>query len=224
MVRVYNEEKVVKDTLENLYHTWYKNILVVNDGSTDDSKQILQEFWDKIILLHHFQNRWGGAALETWFEYLRRYSKTKYVCTFDADGQHNIDDLQNFISLLEKQQDIDIVLWSRFIQKTHTNVWFVRKMILKWGIIFTYFISNIKLTDSHNWYRVFRTPILNDIQLKMDDMSYASEMMDIIATKNLKFKEVPVNILYTEYSKAKWQKSINAVNIALKTIWYKFFK
>jgi hypothetical protein len=49
-------------------------------------------------------------------------------------------------------------------------------------------------------------------------------MMDIIATKNLKFKEVPVNILYTEYSKAKWQKSINAVNIALKTIWYKFFK
>jgi hypothetical protein len=37
----------------------------------------------------------------------------------------------------------------------------------------------------------------------MDDMSYASEMMDIIATKNLKFKEVPVNILYTEYSKAK---------------------
>lgn len=58
----------------------------------------------------------------------------------------------------------------------------------------------------------------------MDDMSYASEMIDIIANKKIIFTEVPVNIIYTEYSLSKWQSSWNAINIALKTIWYKFFR
>jgi len=58
----------------------------------------------------------------------------------------------------------------------------------------------------------------------MDGMSYASEMIDIIAQKNIKFKEVPVDIIYTDYSMYKWQKSSNAINIAFKMIWIKFFR
>lgn len=224
LVRVYNEEKVVKKTLEELLQKGYKNILVVNDGSSDNSRQILEAFWDKIILLQHYKNRWWGAALETGFEYIRRYGKTDFVCTFDADGQHDIEDIDVFLEVLKNQHDIDIVLGSRFIKKTNTNVWIIRKMVLKAGILFTYFISHLMLTDSHNGYRVFRTKILKEIKLKMDDMSYASEMIDIISEKKIKFTEVPVNILYTDYSLSKWQKSSNAIHIALKTLWYKFFR
>lgn len=224
LVRVYNEEKVVKNTLEMILQKWYKNILVVNDGSSDHSRNILEAFWDKIILINHYKNRGGWAALETWFEYIRRFGQTDFVCTFDADGQHDIGDLPIFLETFKNKKDIDIVLGSRFITKTNTNVWFIRKIVLKAGILFTYFISNIKLTDSHNGYRVFRTKILKEIKLKMDDMSYASEMIDIIANKKIIFTEVPVNIIYTEYSLSKWQSSWNAINIALKTIWYKFFR
>lgn len=224
LVRVYNEEKVILNTLNGIFQKWYKNILVINDGSTDNSKIILEWLWNKIILLNHFKNRWWWAALETWFEYLRRYWKIKYICTFDADWQHNIEDLKKFLNILDNQDNIDIVLWSRFIKKTNTNVWIIRKIVLKAWIVFTYFISNIKLTDSHNWYRVFRFSAINKIKLKMDDMSYASEMIDIISEKNIKFKEVPVNILYTDYSISKWQKSWNFINIWFKTLWYKFFR
>lgn len=224
LVRVYNEAKVLKDTINSILDQWYKNILVVNDWSNDNSKEKLEQFWDKIILINHYKNRGWWAALETWFEYIRRYNETKYVCTFDADWQHDIKDLKNFLKAFENNKNLDLVLWSRFITKTNTNVWLIRKIVLKLGIIFTFFMSNIKLTDSHNWYRVFKTDALNKIRLTIDDMWYASEMIDIIASQWMKFMEVPVNIKYSNYSMWKWQKSSNAINIAIRFIWNKFFK
>lgn len=224
LVRVYNEESVISQTLEIILSGWYNNILVVNDGSTDNSRSILEKYKEKIILLNHYKNRWAGAALETGFEYLRRYGNMKYICTFDIDGQHQLKDIEAFLQEFQKDKNLEVVLGSRFITKTNTNISFIRKWVLKLGIIFTFFISNIRLTDSHNGYRVFKKEVLDKIKLTIDDMSYASEIVDIIATKKIKFKEIPVDILYTDYSLSKWQSSTNAINIALKTIWYKFFK
>jgi len=210
VIPAYNEWKVIKNTIENVLNKWFKNIIVVNDWSRDDTIDILKDFEDKIVLINHYKNRWQWAALETWFEYVRRYGKkVDYVCTYDSDWQHDIADLPKFLKILEKNKDIDIVLWSRFITKTETNVSLSRKIILKLAILFTFFLSNIKLTDAHNWYRVFRTKMLDTIRLSIDGMWHASEFVDIIATNNLKFMEVPVNIKYTEYSLAKWQRSSN---------------
>nr|MDD3719880.1 DUF2304 family protein [Candidatus Gracilibacteria bacterium] len=225
VIPAYNEGKVIKDTIENVINHGYKNIIVINDGSRDDTLDVLKEFNDKVIVLTHYKNRGQGAAIETGFEYLRRYGKkVDYICTYDSDGQHDINDLEKFIKILEKNKSIDVVLGSRFITKTNTNVSFSRKIILKLAILFTFFLSNIKLTDAHNGYRVFRNEILDIITLTIDGMGHASEFVDIIATKNLKYMEVPVNIKYTPYSLAKGQKSSNAINIALKFIWNKFFK
>lgn len=224
LVRVFNEEPVLKNTIENILNNWYKNILVINDWSTDNSIKILNDFWDKIILINHIKNRWAWAALETGFEYLRRYSKTKYVCTFDSDWQHDIKDINLFIDMFNKNKDLKVIFWSRFITKTNTNISLIRKIVLKLWIIFTFFISNIKLTDAHNWYRVFKTDVLKDLKLTIDDMSYASEIIDLVSLKKINFWEVPVNIIYTEYSKSKWQSSFNAINIALTMILKKIIK
>lgn len=225
VIPAYNEEKVIKDTIENLLKNDYKNIIVINDWSRDETPEILKEFWEKIILLNHYKNRGQWASIETWFEYLRRYGKkVDYVCTFDSDWQHDIKDLPKFIKILDDNKNIDVVLWSRFITKTETNVSLSRKIILKLAILFTFFLSNIKLSDAHNWYRVFRTKMLDKIKLTIDGMWHASEFVDIIASNNIRYMEVPVNIKYTEYSISKWQKSSNAINIAMKFIWNKFFK
>jgi hypothetical protein len=55
--------------------------------------------------------------LETGFEYLRRYSKTEYVITFDADGQHYIEEAKNFIEELDREKDIEIIFGSRFLEQ-----------------------------------------------------------------------------------------------------------
>jgi len=114
VIPCYNEAEVIEETLNNILENWYKNILVVNDGSKDNSRNILENFWDKIILLNHLKNRGQWAALETWFEYLRRYWKVDYIVCFDADWQHSLEDLKKFEEVLDKNKDIDIVFGSRF--------------------------------------------------------------------------------------------------------------
>jgi polyprenyl-phospho-N-acetylgalactosaminyl synthase len=224
LIRVYNEESVISDVLKDILKKNYKNILVVNDGSTDMSKDILESFWEKIILLNHYRNRWAWAALETGFEYLRRFCKADYVVCFDADKQHSLWDLGKFFVEFERDKELDIVLGSRFITKTTSNVPFLRRSILFLGSIFTFFISHIKLTDSHNGYRVMRMRALEKLKLTMDGMEYASELVENIYKHKLKFQEVPVNVSYTKYSLEKGQKCSNAFNIALKVIWNKFFR
>jgi hypothetical protein len=61
-------------------------------------------------------------------------------------------------------------------------------------------VSNIYLTDAHNGYRVFKFKTIKKIVLTIDTMAYASELIEELKNKNIKFKEVPVNIKYTKYS------------------------
>lgn len=126
--------------------------------------------------------------------------------TFDADGQHDIADLPKFLAIFEKDTNVDIVFGSRFIEKTNSNVPFIRKMVLFGGRIFTRFVSQVNLTDAHNGYRMFRVEVLDQIHLTMDGMEYASELIDQIHIAGFQYQEVPVNIHYDEYTLAKGQR------------------
>ncbi len=224
VIRVYNEEDVLQWVIQEILEKKYKNILVINDWSTDNSRKLLENFWKEITLINHFKNRGWWAALKTGLDYLKRYWKTDYIITYDADGQHSLKDLKIFLQAFKKNIKLDIVLGSRFIEKTASNVPVMRKIILMWWKIFTYFMSSISLTDSHNWYRVFKTDILDKINISMDWMEYASEIIESINQSNLQYIEVPVNIKYTPYSLKKGQKNGNAISIAGRFIWSKFFR
>ncbi len=225
VIPAYNEWKVVYETVRNILDHWYKNIIVVNDWSKDKTRHHLEKFDDRIILINHLKNRWQWAALETWFEYVRRYWEyINYVITYDADWQHSLEDLKSFEKILKEHHSIDVLLWSRFLWPKQVWIPFIRRIVLKIGILFTYFISNINLTDTHNWYRVIRTKALDKIRITQDWMTHASEILDIISNKKIPYKEVPVTIKYTEYSMNKWQSSWNAINIALRILWSKFFR
>lgn len=224
LLRAYNEEKVIFSVLDELLKNWYENILVVNDGSTDKTKEILQGFSDKIFLLNHLTNRWAWAALETWFEYLRQFWKIEYVITFDSDWQHQVSDIKKIIQKFDENPELWAIFGSRFLEKSKTNVPFFRKIILFLWKIFTFLISWVKLTDAHNWLRWFRINTIKKISLKMDSMAYASELIEEIKNKKINFTEVFVIIKYTDYSLSKGQSSLNALNIAFKIIYNKIFK
>lgn len=225
VIPAYNESWVIQKTIQVVLDAGYTNIIVVNDGSKDKTLPILEDFWDKIILLSHLQNRGQGAAIETWFEYLRRYGEVQYVCTFDSDGQHDIHDIKKFLKVFEEHPKTQIVFGSRFLWKQSTkHIPFVRRCTLKLWKLFTLLFSNISLTDTHNGYRVMRLNSLDDIKITIDTMGHASEIIDIVATKKIPYKEASVYIHYDEYTLKKWQKSSNAFNIALRFLWNKFFK
>jgi glycosyltransferase involved in cell wall biosynthesis len=220
VIPAYNEWSVIYNNISKILEK-YENIIVINDGSKDNTAIELEKFWERIIVLQHLKNRWQWAAIETGFEYVRRYADVEYVVTFDSDGQHKLEDIKNFEEAFEDQ--IDVYLWSRF-KWVAKNISVSRKIVLKLWILFTFFVSNIKLSDTHNWYRVLRKKSLYTIKITIDGMWHASEIIDIIATQNLLYKEVPVTIEYSEYSQSKGQSSRNALSIALKMLWTKFFK
>lgn len=223
IVPAYNEWQVISQTIQTIIDAWYTNIIVINDGSKDNTRAELQKFEEQIVCLHHYKNRGQWAGLETGFEYVRRYTDSEYIVCFDADGQHDISD----ISVFEKYLDgsVEVLLGSRFLSPgSSREVPVSKKILLRLGIIFTFFISRIPLTDTHNGFRILSRSSLSDIRITLDGMGHASEIIDIIAKKNISYREVPVTIHYTEYSLAKWQKASNAINIFLKVIWNKFFK
>lgn len=227
LIRAYNESSRIVSVIEDIFRAWYTEIVVVDDGSTDATYDILQEkFSQKICIIRHAINRGGGAALETGFAFIRQNAKKNnwnYVVTFDADGQMNVDDMQKFEKFLQKNPHSEVIFGSRFIEQTYSNVPFFRKMTLFLWRIFTKFISNVGLSDAHNGYRVLSVKILQKIHITMDGMEYASELIDEISRIKVPIYEVPVTIHYDEYTLAKGQRFGWAFRIAMKMIFKKFF-
>lgn len=208
IIPVYNEAQVIQGVVTEVLKE-YTHVVCVNDGSRDRSAEEIQK--TNAQLVNHPINMGQGAALQTGIEYALQDSEAQYFVTFDADGQHRLEDVKSMIKVIQKEK-VDIVLGSRFLGKTE-NIPIIKKMILKLAIRFSNKTSGLKLTDAHNGLRVFNRYVAENLQITMNDMAHASEIIERIAEKNFTYKEVPVTITYTPYSLSKGQSVFNAVNL-----------
>ena len=196
-----------------------RNIVVVDDCSQDRTGDIARAKGAHV--LRHCINRGKGAAIRTGTAYALARG-ADIIVHFDADGQHHAFDIPKLVQpLLDGKADV--VLGSRFLKESQTNASTMRKIVLHLGLYFTWFFSGIRLTDAHNGMRAFSSRAANAIVLTEDRMAYASELIDEIRRLKLKFCEVPVTISYTDYSRGKGQRSLNALSIGFKMIWKKLF-
>jgi len=219
VIPAFNEENSIAQVIKGLKRHGYKNIVVVDDGSTDKTFQKAKAA--KVQVLRHFINRGQGAALKTGIDYALSQG-ADIIVTFDADGQHNPAEIKNLIRPV-KEGKTDVALGSRFLKKG-VKVPVVRKVFLKGGIVFTRVFSGIRLTDAHNGFRAFDRKAAQKIEIKHDGMAHSSEIVDEIYTKKLRYKEVPVTITYTDYSKRRGQSNLNSSNIAFKYLIRKLSK
>lgn len=219
VVAAFNEQNSLGTVVKNLRERGYDNIVVVDDGSKDDTAAIAKAAGAHVV--QHCINRGQGAALQTGIDFALM-NGAEYIVTFDADGQHRVEDISK---MLEPLQDgaYDISLGSRFLDDG-SNVPFIRKVFLKGGAFLMWLFYGVKLTDSHNGFRVFSRRAAEKVRIECDRMEHASEIVDKIGKSHLKFKEVPVTIRYTEYSMARGQSTWNAFRILYKMIVNKFFR
>jgi polyprenyl-phospho-N-acetylgalactosaminyl synthase len=213
IIPVYNEDTVIRGVLESVLKH-YKHVVCINDGSKDNSESEIQK--TKAYLVNHPINMGQGAALQTGIEFARCLPEVKYFVTFDADGQHQLDDVANMVATIKKEKT-DFVLGSRFLGNT-VDMPRVKKILLNQAVRFSNLTAGVKLTDTHNGLRVFNKKVADEIQITVPDMAHASEILEIIARKKYSYAEVPVTIVYTEYSRSKGQALLNAVNIAFDTL------
>ena len=212
-IPMYNDEKMILNVIKDLNKAGYHNIVVVDDGSKDNGYEVVKKNTDAIIT-RHIINRGQGAALQTGME-IAVDRGAKYIVHFDSDGQHDVKDLDHMLKTLIEGK-YDIVLGSRFLQENKIPL--KKRIVLKGGIVFTYILSGIWLTDVHNGLRVMTAETAKKLNLQHDRMEHASEILDKVKSLNLKYKEVPVTIHYTDYSQAKGQSISNSINIAMKLI------
>jgi polyprenyl-phospho-N-acetylgalactosaminyl synthase len=206
VVPAYNEAHAVAEVVSALRRA-YANVVVIDDGSSDDTAAEAAAAGATVV--RHLMNRGQGAALQTGIEYgLRRGADT--IVTFDADGQHRVDDVGALLSALD-ETDADIAIGSRFLGDG--EIPFLRRMLLRCGALFMRITSQVQLTDTHNGLRAFRRRAARQIHITLDGMAHASEIVDQIYLHGLRVVEVPVVIHYSDYSRRKGQSGFAAFRI-----------
>jgi len=213
IVPLYNEEAVIADVVHDLLKH-FSTVVCIDDGSSDSSADLARAAGATVI--HHPYNLGQGAALQTGIVYARSLPTTNYVVTFDADGQHRVPDVVAMLALA-REKNLAIVFGSRFLDR-RTKPGFAKKTVLKVAVFITRLVTGLKLTDAHNGLRVIRRDALDHVNLIQDRMSHATEIVQQLAKTKMRWREYPVEVLYTEYSKKKGQSLLNSINILFDLI------
>lgn len=195
VIPAYNEAKVISKVLQDLIKNGYKKLIVIDDHSSDETYEISKKF---AHVIRHNKNKGQGAALRTGIKYALRQKSCKYIVTYDSDGQHRIEDLPDLLAPI-KSGKYDVSLGSRFLGRKN-KIPFTKWVILRLSLLFTLLISHVNLTDTHNGYRVFNRKAAKAITIRENCMAHASEIIDEIGIKKLRYKEVPVVIRYDPYA------------------------
>ncbi len=208
IIPAFGESLAIFDVLTNLSALGYR-IVVVDDGSKDGTFEIANSF--PVIAVRHAINLGQGAALETGMEVARRLD-ADYIVHFDADGQHDPLDIEQLLKPL-LAGETDIVFGSRFLEAKAVGLRIEKKILLKAARWLNYCFTGILLSDAHNGLRAMNKKALHAVKLNQAGMAHASEILGIVRKKLLRYKEIPVHIRYTDYSKQKGQGISNAINI-----------
>ena len=209
IVPVYNERKYLSNILNKLTKIKIKKIqiIVVDDGSSDGSTEILKKKFlknkkiNKIIF--HDQNSGKGSAIRS----AQKYVKGEYVAIQDADLEYDPKDLIKIYNFIRKNK-INVVYGSRVLNKNkYQNTKNFTHLIRIWGNIFLTYVSNKinnqNLTDAHTCYKMFKTKIFKKINLREKGFAFCPEITTKLSKKNYNIVEIPISYSGRTYDNGK---------------------
>jgi len=211
VVPCFNEGTVIEDVLTAARET-FPNIVAVDDGSVDGSAAAIHRAGAHLV--RHPVNLGQGAALQTGVEYARAQPGARYFVTFDADGQHQVKDVLAMVERL-RTEPVDIVVGTRFGRPRGEDdqVPLLKRIVLRTVVLLSPRTRRLGLTDAHNGLRAFNRRVAEELNLRMNGMSHASEFVELMDSHGWRTAEQHVDILYTEYSMSKGQSLLNGINI-----------
>ena len=190
-IPAFNEEKNIAKMIVKLKKI-YDEIVVCNDGSTDLTGEIAENLG--VIVINHKQNLGYGAGINSIIKKSKEID-TDILVTFDADGQHKVEDVKKVIEPI-KNGDADLVIGSRFLSKTKEKIPEYRKI----GINIITKVTNAglkkKITDSQSGFRAYSKDLISKLDISDMGMGISTEIL--IKTNSLGFRiaEIPITILY----------------------------
>jgi glycosyltransferase involved in cell wall biosynthesis len=210
VVPAYRESAVIAQTLRGLAR-FLPRVVVVDDGSADETASLARDAG--AVIVQHAVNLGAGAATQTGIEYALSQG-ADYVCTFDADGQHDSSTIDVMLEALTSGK-AEVALGSRFLGATE-GMTAARRLVLRVAIAFTRWQTGLPLSDTHNGLRAFTRRAAELIDLRHAGMAHGSEILAQIARQRLSYVEVPTTVRYSAYSMRKGQSLSNSVKIVFE--------
>jgi len=190
-IPAFNEEKNIAVLIIQLKKIADK-IIVCNDGSTDLTSKIAEELGATVI--NHEKNLGYGAAIRSIFLKSKDLDGDVLV-TFDADGQHRIDDINKVINPIINGES-DLVIGSRFLDESEKEVPKYRKVGIKVITKITNATIKKQLTDSQSGFRAYSKKVLNELNPSELGMGISTEILIKASARNFRISEVPIKIIY----------------------------
>lgn len=190
-IPAFNEEKNIAGIILKLKKITDK-IIVCNDGSTDLTGTIAEKMGATVI--NHQKNLGYGAAIRSLFIEAKNRDADILV-TFDADGQHRVEDIDPVLQPILKNE-ADIIIGSRFLDSEKSDVPTYRKAGIKAITGLANISTDLKLTDSQSGFRAYNKKVLKEITPSDHGMGVSTEILIKASTKGFRIKEVPITILY----------------------------
>jgi len=218
IIPVYNEGTVIKKVINGLPKKIKGvdkiTVLAVNDGSTDNSVAEIKK--TKATLISLPLNLGYGGANITGLE-ATKILHADIVVTFDGDGQHDPGEIEKIVQpILEDKADFVIGVRNIDVKRMPRI-----KQIGNWGISFiTSALSGRWVSDSQSGFKAFSKYAIDKINIDALGYEFCSEMIIEAKRQNVRIEEVPIKVIYTNYSKRKGQSVFNGMNLIVKL----FFK
>ncbi len=222
VIPVFNEINTIQKILARIQKVeWDKEIIIVDDGSTDGTRECIQEKiqpQEIFKVAYHDRNLGKGAALKTGFDLVAG----DIVIIQDADLEY---DPRDYEQLLEPILDgrADVVYGSRFLGGPHRVLLFWHYVGNRILTLLSNMFNNINLTDMETCYKVFRKEVLDGLNLKSCRFGFEPEFTAKVARRNYRIYEVPISYsgrTYDEGKKITWLDGIKAI---FAILWFRFF-
>ncbi len=189
VIPLYNEEHSIKNVIERIPdHNSYE-IIVVDDGSTDESVKKIREIKDKDIkIIKHEKNQGYGASILNGV----KHATGDIIVTMDSDGQHNPEEITDLIKPIVNDQ-ADIVVGSRYLGSSTYKVPLYARVGEYFINLCLWFLYRQKIRNNQGGFRAFRKEIAKIFHnIKCTGMGFTTELLFKAAHKSLRIKEIPI--------------------------------
>lgn len=222
LIPAYNEKKTIRAVVEKVLSTPYrKEIIVVDDGSDDGTREELQslESEPSVRLIYKDRNRGKGASLREGFENINGH----VVIIQDADLEYDPND---YGALLEPILDgrADVVYGTRFLGGPHRVLFFWHYVGNRILTILSNMLTNLNLTDMETGYKVFRSQVIKDLSLKSNRFGFEPEITAKVARAKWRIYEVPISYSGRDYEEGKKITWLDGLAALFHIIRFRFFK